>query len=274
MRSILRRMLRMISTPARFTPRSRVSARIVSSILQVLIRVQPRVAVGARRLQQPFALVEPQRLRMDVVLRRHRADHVVALAGPGALAWHGDLSDSSRQTSAAARRPSFSRPNSRSSSRDRSSRTGGSTICTSTDQVSGARLAGSAARRARHAQRLTGDVPAGLALARPRRASAHRRGRRAPLRAPPRAASRADRAPSRRKNGCGATSIVTYRSPAGPPRRPHGRAPARRRARRLDARREADGDDFAARLHAGAAARPARLARSRARRRRTPRTSW
>ena len=65
--SILPRMLRMISTPARLTPRSRVSERIVSRLLEVFFRVEARVAFGARRLQQALALVEAQRLRMDVV---------------------------------------------------------------------------------------------------------------------------------------------------------------------------------------------------------------
>ena len=36
-------------------------------LLEVLFRVEARVAVGARRLQQPFALVQAQRLRVDVV---------------------------------------------------------------------------------------------------------------------------------------------------------------------------------------------------------------
>ena len=48
--------------------------------LQVLLGVEAGVALGARRLQQPFALVQAQRLRVDVVLLRHRADHVVGLA--------------------------------------------------------------------------------------------------------------------------------------------------------------------------------------------------
>ena len=77
---IFRRMLRMTSTPARFTPRSRVSVRIVSSCSRSSSEYEPRVAVGPRRLQEPFALVEAQRLRVDVVLLRHRADHVVGLA--------------------------------------------------------------------------------------------------------------------------------------------------------------------------------------------------
>ena len=49
-------------------------------LLQVLFGVEARVAVGARRLEQSFALVEAERLRVDVVLLRHRADHVVRLA--------------------------------------------------------------------------------------------------------------------------------------------------------------------------------------------------
>ena len=44
--------------------------------LQVLIGVKPRVALRTRRLQQAHALVEPQRLRMQLVQLRDRADHV------------------------------------------------------------------------------------------------------------------------------------------------------------------------------------------------------
>src|SRR4029078_11737754 len=91
-RSILRRMLRIISTPARLTPRSRVSDRIVSSCSRSSSEsrrglpvvgggIAHSFALGARGLEQSFALVQPQRLRVDVVLLRHRADHVVRLAG-------------------------------------------------------------------------------------------------------------------------------------------------------------------------------------------------
>ena len=48
--------------------------------LEILVRVESRVAFRARRLEQPLALVEPQRLRVDVVALRHHADHVVGLA--------------------------------------------------------------------------------------------------------------------------------------------------------------------------------------------------
>ncbi len=49
-------------------------------LLEILIRAQAGVALRARRLEQPFALVEAERLRVDVVALRHRADHVVGLA--------------------------------------------------------------------------------------------------------------------------------------------------------------------------------------------------
>ncbi len=39
--------------------------------LQVVVSIKPRVALAARRLQQPFALVKAQRLRVDTVLLRH-----------------------------------------------------------------------------------------------------------------------------------------------------------------------------------------------------------
>ena len=70
----------MTSTPARFTPRSRVKREDGFELFEVFFRVQARVAVGARRLQQSFALVQAQCLRVDVVLLRHRADHVIGLA--------------------------------------------------------------------------------------------------------------------------------------------------------------------------------------------------
>src|SRR5205085_6595338 len=49
-------------------------------LFEIFFRIEARVAFGARRLEQPLALVEAQRLRMDVVLLRHRADHVIRLA--------------------------------------------------------------------------------------------------------------------------------------------------------------------------------------------------
>ena len=79
--SILRRMLRMISTPARLTPRSRVSDRIVSSCSRSsseYSRVFPSVRDG---FSSPSRSYRRKRLRVDVVLLRHRADHVIRLAG-------------------------------------------------------------------------------------------------------------------------------------------------------------------------------------------------
>src|SRR4029453_6921638 len=49
--------------------------------LQILIRVQPRVALGTRWLQQSDAFIEAQRLRMQFIKLSHGADHV---AGFGA----------------------------------------------------------------------------------------------------------------------------------------------------------------------------------------------
>ena len=47
---------------------------------EIFIRVEAGVAIGARRTQQALALVETQRLRMDVVALGDRADHVQRLA--------------------------------------------------------------------------------------------------------------------------------------------------------------------------------------------------
>ena len=49
-------------------------------LFEVLFGIQAGIALGAGRLQQSLALVQAQRLRVDVVLLRHRADHVVRLA--------------------------------------------------------------------------------------------------------------------------------------------------------------------------------------------------
>src|ERR1035437_6110847 len=47
--------------------------------LDIFVGVEAGVAFGARRLQQTFAFVQAQRLRVDVIHLRHRADHVRAL---------------------------------------------------------------------------------------------------------------------------------------------------------------------------------------------------
>src|SRR5215204_6889943 len=49
-------------------------------LFEILLRVQARIAFGSRRLEQALTLVQAQCLRMDIVLLRHRADHVVRLA--------------------------------------------------------------------------------------------------------------------------------------------------------------------------------------------------
>src|SRR5215469_9088761 len=43
---------------------------------EIVVRVEPRVALAARRLEQAFALVEAERLRMDGVLLGNRGNHV------------------------------------------------------------------------------------------------------------------------------------------------------------------------------------------------------
>src|SRR6202034_2754624 len=44
--------------------------------LQILIRIEPRVPFAARWRQQSFALIQPQRLRMNRILLRNRRNHV------------------------------------------------------------------------------------------------------------------------------------------------------------------------------------------------------
>src|SRR5271168_1115239 len=46
--------------------------------LQILIRVEPCIPLGARRLEQALALVEAQGLRMNLIHLGHRRDHVSA----------------------------------------------------------------------------------------------------------------------------------------------------------------------------------------------------
>src|SRR6185503_8012769 len=47
--------------------------------LQILVRVKTRIPVGAGWLKQPFALIQPQGLRMNAVHLGHRRDHVGSL---------------------------------------------------------------------------------------------------------------------------------------------------------------------------------------------------
>ena len=201
-------------------------------LLQILVRVQARVAFRARRLQQPFALVEPQRLRMDVVLRGNGADHVVALAGPGFSCRHGGLLRFFRR-SASSRWP------------------GAKEMAADVGIVQPAELPQQflrllVAHGRQHDLDLAIRSPGVLAGARTRRnpmpanpqlptgrrarrnaqverapsTSAHRHARPARLRAPPTAASVRGRDPHAGRTGDRATSIVMYRSPAGPPRAP------------------------------------------------------
>ena len=48
--------------------------------LQIVVGVEARVAVAARGLEQSFALIEPQRLRMDLILLGDRRNHVGGFA--------------------------------------------------------------------------------------------------------------------------------------------------------------------------------------------------
>ena len=77
--SMRSRICRMMAMPEMLTPRSRASDRMNSSRCKSSLGVKPRVALGAAGLEQPLALVEAQRLRMDVVHLGHRRDHVRAL---------------------------------------------------------------------------------------------------------------------------------------------------------------------------------------------------
>src|SRR6185503_9842066 len=118
-------------------------------LLEILFRIEPRIALGPRRLQQSLALVEPQRLGMDVVLLRDGADHVVRLPAFSALGHYFCLMSL------------LIRPNSRSSSFDRSSSTFGSINRTSTTRSPRrpSRLDG--APRSRRRNRCPDCVPGG-----------------------------------------------------------------------------------------------------------------
>src|SRR6185369_1190143 len=108
-------------------------------LAEVVLGVEARVAVGARRLEEPLALVEAKGLGVDAVGLGHHADHVVlAAAGRGpclafggsgaAAAGHGqDPFWPAAGASGACRRglSGLRRANSRSSSRLSSSRTRG-----------------------------------------------------------------------------------------------------------------------------------------------------
>ncbi len=61
-----------------------VHAQVASQVqdelqpLQVFVGIEPRVPVGARRLQQPLALVQAQGLRVNLIHLGHRRNHVCA----------------------------------------------------------------------------------------------------------------------------------------------------------------------------------------------------
>src|SRR5207247_336960 len=55
---------------------------------QIRIRVEPRISLRARRLQQPHALVQAQGLRMQLVELRDGADHVSCLGPFFRCCWH------------------------------------------------------------------------------------------------------------------------------------------------------------------------------------------
>ncbi len=73
--------------PAIFTPEIARQVEDELEALQVLIRVETRVAFCARGLQQAFALVEAQRLRMNLIHLGHRRDHVCAFGFSSSLPW-------------------------------------------------------------------------------------------------------------------------------------------------------------------------------------------
>ena len=50
-------------------------------LLEIFFGVQARVPLRSRWLQEAFALVEPERLRMNVIPLGHRTDHEIGLAG-------------------------------------------------------------------------------------------------------------------------------------------------------------------------------------------------
>src|SRR5712692_7482229 len=69
--------------------------------LEVLVGVQPRIAVRARRLEQPLPLIEAQGLRVDLVQLGYDADHVT---DPPAFFHLGHLFADSPLTSPRARK--------------------------------------------------------------------------------------------------------------------------------------------------------------------------
>src|SRR6185503_3119015 len=172
-------------------------------LLEIFFRVESGIPVRTRRLQQPLTLVEPQRLGMNVVLLRHRADHEVRLPALSPLG-HRRYS----RTGSA-----LILPNSRSNSFERSARSRGNMIRTSTirsPRIS-CRVEGAPCPRRR--KRCPVCVPGGM---RRRTApSSERTSTRAPN-----AASCTARltvisrsSPSRRNAGCEPTFTVTYKSP-------------------------------------------------------------
>src|SRR5262249_34187071 len=60
--------------------------------LEISISVQSRVALRSRRLQQPDALVQSQRLRMQFVKLRDRADHIAGFSSFSASWCHNRFS--------------------------------------------------------------------------------------------------------------------------------------------------------------------------------------
>ena len=103
--------------------------------LQVFIRVQTRVSHRARGLQQPFALIKPQCLRVDLVHLGNCRDHVCAFGFTLRRHFGSRASASVSHTPAKVASlgsSGFSFANSRKISFDRSSRRCGTTISTVT----------------------------------------------------------------------------------------------------------------------------------------------
>src|SRR5215472_11598459 len=98
--------------------------------LEVRIRVEARVPLRTRRLQQADALIQPQRLRMQLVKLRHGADHISRLGPFFRSRWHlytpALVNKSFRGSSGSIRSNSFIKLRTRSSVRF------GTMTCTST----------------------------------------------------------------------------------------------------------------------------------------------
>src|ERR1700723_1302253 len=197
---------------------------------QVLIRVQPRVALRARGREQSHALVQTQRLRMQLVQLRYRADHVTGLRSfPGTRCHQASPQTVARANISRRGSSGSSLLNSFNRVRTRSSSGFGTTICTSTiwsPRFPGWRIEGAPFSRKRSFLPLfvaggmrTCARPSivGTSTFDPSEASVTVTG-----------TTVYRSSPRRSKNGCGSTFITIYRSPGGPPCSPALPRPATR----------------------------------------------